>query len=174
MASLIRDLITVLEEEEEIYEYLLPITREKKQVIIKNDLQSLQNITVEEQKAIEILNVLEHRREEVIVNIGTVLSMDPETMKISNIIEVLEKQPEEQGELKAVHQKLKDTVYELKRLNDLNRMLMEQSLEMIAFDLNVLQSMKGMPLVNNYNKKARQQFDNGPYNSSKGVFDAKR
>lgn len=174
MASLIRDLITVLEEEEEIYEYLLPITREKKQVIIKNDLQSLQNITVEEQKAIEILNVLEHRREEVIVNIGTVLSMDPNTMKISNIIEVLEKQPEEQGELKAVHIKLKDTVSELKRLNDLNRMLMEQSLEMIAFDLNVLQSMKGTPLVNNYNKKARQQFDNEPYNSSKGVFDAKR
>lgn len=100
--------------------------------------------------------------------------MDPETMKISNIIDVLEKQPEEQGELKAVHKKLKDTVYELKRLNDLNRMLMEQSLEMIAFDLNVLQSMKGMPLVNNYNKKARQQFDNEPYNSSKGVFDAKR
>lgn len=174
MASLIRDLITVLQEEEEIYEYLLPITREKKQVIIKNDLQSLQNITVEEQKAIEILNVLEHRREEVIVNIGTVLSMDPETMKISNIIDILEKQPQEQEELRAVHKKLKETIGELKRLNDLNRMLMEQSLEMIAFDLNVLQSMKGAPLVNNYNRRARQQFDNEPYHNSKGVFDAKR
>lgn len=172
MASLIRDLITVLTEEEEIYEYLLPITREKKQVIIKNDLQSLRNITVEEQKAVEILNVLERRREEVIVNIGTVLGMDANTMKISNVISILDKQPEEQKELKEVHGKLKATVGELKRLNDLNRVLMEQSLEMIAFDLNVLQSMKGVPLSNNYNKKARQQFDNGSF--SKGVFDAKQ
>lgn len=172
MASLIRDLITVLKEEEEIYEYLLPITQEKKQVIIKNDLQSLQNITVEEQKAVEILNVLERRREEVIVNIGTVLGMDANTMKISNVISILDKQPEEQRELKEVHKRLKDTVGELKRLNDLNRILMEQSLEMIAFDLNVLQSMKSMPLSNNYNKNARQQFENGPY--SKGVFDAKQ
>lgn len=174
MASLIRDLITVLKEEGEIYEYLLPMTREKKQVIIKNDLPSLQKITVEEQKAIEILNVLERRREEVIVNIGTVLGMDPDTMKISNIIEVLEKQPQEQKELREVHTKLKETVEELKRLNDLNRALMEQSLEMIAFDLNVLQSMKSVPLSNNYNKHARQQFDQGPYDSSKGVFDAKQ
>lgn len=174
MASLIRDLITVLKEEGEIYEYLLPMTREKKQVIIKNDLPSLQKITVEEQKAIEILNVLERRREEVIVNIGTVLGMDPDTMKISHIIEVLEKQPQEQKELREVHTKLKETVEELKRLNDLNRALMEQSLEMIAFDLNVLQSMKSVPLSNNYNKHARQQFDQGSYDNSKGVFDAKQ
>lgn len=173
MASLIRDLITVLQEEEEIYEYLLPVTREKKQVIINNDLPSLQNITAEEQKAIEILNVLERRREEVIVNIGIVLSMDSDTMKISDIIRILEKQPAEQKELKDVHTKLKQTVGELKRLNDLNRELMEQSLEMIAFDLNVLQSMKGMPVSNNYNRKARQQFEQVPY-GGKGVFDAKQ
>jgi len=173
LASLIRDLITVLEEEEEIYEYLLPITREKKQVIIKNDLQSLQNITVEEQKAVRILNVLERRREEVIVNIGTVLSMDADTMKITDIIQVLDKQPEEQKELQNIHKKLRTTVGELRRLNEMNRVLMEQSLEMIAFDLNVLQSMKSAPLVNNYNKNARQQFDENPY-SGKGVFDAKQ
>lgn len=173
MASLIRDLITVLKEEGEIYEYLLPMTREKKQVIINNDLPSLQKITAEEQKAIEILNVLERRREEVIVNIGTVLGMDADTMKISDIISVLKKQPDEQKELRDVHIGLKKTVEELKRLNDLNRVLMEQSLEMIAFDLNVLQSMKSVPLSNNYNKDARQQFDRNPY-SSKGVFDAKQ
>lgn len=172
MASLIRDLITVLKEEEEIYEYLLPITRDKKQVIIKNDLQSLQSITVEEQKAVEILNVLERRREEVIVNIATVLSMDSDTMKVSDVIAVLDKQPDEQSELREIHRKLKNTVEELKTINDLNRMLMEQSLEMIAFDLNVLQSMKGVPVSNNYNRQARQQFDTGA--GSRGVFDAKQ
>lgn len=174
MASLIRDLITVLAEEGEVYEYLLPMTREKKQVIIKNDLPSLQKITVEEQKAIEILNVLERRREEVIVNIGTVLGMNADTLKISDIVAVLNKQPDEQKELRDVHTKLKTTVEELKRCNDMNRILMEQSLEMIAFDLNVLQSMKSVPLSNNYNKRARQQFDQNPYSSSKGVFDAKQ
>lgn len=173
MASLIRDLITVLEEEEEIYEYLLPITREKKQVIIKNDLQSLQNITVEEQKAVDILTVLERRREEVIVNIGTVLGMDAAVMKITDIIRVLDKQPQEQKELIDLDNRLRETVGELKRLNEMNRQLLEQTLEMIAFDLNVLQSMKGMPLPNNYTKAARQQFDVNPYNN-KGMFDAKQ
>lgn len=174
MASLIRDLITVLEEEEEVYEYLLPITREKKQVIIKNDLQSLQDITAQEQKAVEIITVLERRREEVIVNIGTVLGMDSNTLKISDIIPVLEKQPKEQKELKEIHGKLKSTVSELKRLNDINRVLMEQSLEMIAFDLNVIQSMKSMPVTNNYDRRARQQFADSSYQNSQGVFDAKQ
>jgi len=45
VASLIEELIGVLEEELEIYDQLVPVAREKTQVIVKNDIPALQEIT---------------------------------------------------------------------------------------------------------------------------------
>ena len=53
MASVIQELITVLTEEQQLYEKIIPIASEKKNVIIKNNLESLQEITEQEQLAID-------------------------------------------------------------------------------------------------------------------------
>ena len=89
MASLTEELIRVLQEEQDIYQQLTPIAEEKTKVIIKNDLQSLQEITEREQQAVEKLNALERRREDIIVNMGTVLNRDPRTLKLKNMVKIL-------------------------------------------------------------------------------------
>lgn len=61
MASVIQELITVLTEEQQLYEKIIPIASEKKNVIIKNNLESLQEITEQEQLAIDQVTVLEKR-----------------------------------------------------------------------------------------------------------------
>lgn len=171
MASLIEELITTLEQEYTIYQELLPIAEKKTHIIINNDLESLQVITEQEQFSVEKVNALEKKREEVIINIGTVISRDPKNLNIKNIIDLLEKQPEEQHKLAQIHDKLKKTVYRLMDVNQRNKVLIEQSLEMIEFNLNFIQSTRMSPGNNNYTRGAASMNNtmDGP-----GIFDAKQ
>ena len=102
MASVIQELITVLTEEQQLYEKIIPIASEKKNVIIKNNLESLQEITEQEQLAIDQVTVLEKKRSEVIVNIGILLNRKPEELTLKEIIRLLENQPKEQKQLSQI------------------------------------------------------------------------
>lgn len=171
MASLIEELITTLEQEHILYQELLPIAEKKTHIIINNDLESLQTITEQEQLSVEKVNALEKKREEVIINIGTVISRDPKNLNIKNIIDLLEKQPEEQQKLAQIHDKLKKTVYRLMDINQRNKTLIEQSLEMIEFNLNFIQSTRMSPGNNNYTRGAASI---GNTMDGSGMFDAKQ
>lgn len=107
MASLIEELIHTLEEEYEIYKQLIPIAENKTQVIISNDLDNLRDITDREQVMVDKVTALERKRENIIGNIGTVISRDPKTIHIKTIIQILDKQPKEQRQLSEIHDNLK-------------------------------------------------------------------
>lgn len=165
------ELITTLEEEQQIYNELIPISEQKTKVIVSNDLQALQSITEKEQLAIDRINALEHKREGVIVNIGTVINRDPSTLKLKVIIDLLGKQPEEQKKLCKIHDHLNSTIQRLMQINHHNKSLIEQSLEMIEFNMNFIQSTRMLPGTNNYNKGAAAM---DPAISQTGMFDAKQ
>ena len=90
MASIIQDLISVLEQERQIYEDLIPIVSQKKTVIIKNDLDTLQKITEQEQMAIDTVTNLEKKRSEVIFNISIVMNQKAEELTLAKIVSLLE------------------------------------------------------------------------------------
>lgn len=170
MASLIEELIITLEKENEIYTNLLPVQEKKKKVIIMNDLQALQEITAHEQEVIQQIGSLERKRQEVIKNIGTVLNRDPATLDLPALVEILSKQPEEKKRLSKVHDSLKATVHRLVDINKLNQSLIEESLDMIEFNLNFIQSTRMSP-GNNYDRHAAGV--NTPIGQS-GMFDARQ
>lgn len=170
MASVIQELITVLTEEQQLYEKIIPIASEKKNVIIKNNIESLQEITEQEQLAIDQVTVLEKKRSEVIVNIGILLNRKPEELTLKEIIRLLENQPKEQKQLSQIHDQLKQTVQELKNINIQNKSLIVQSLEMIEFNMNLIQSTRMSP-GNNYTKGAITE--DAPALQA-GTFDAKQ
>lgn len=170
MASVIQELITVLTEEQQLYEKIIPIASEKKNVIIKNNLESLQEITEQEQLAIDQVTVLEKKRSEIIVNIGILLNRKPEELTLKEIIRLLENQPKEQKQLSQIHDQLKQTVQELKNINIQNKSLIVQSLEMIEFNMNLIQSTRMSP-GNNYTKGAITE--DAPALQA-GTFDAKQ
>lgn len=167
---MIEELTSILEEEQQIYEELLPIVTEKTKVIIQNNLESLQKITEQEQSIVDIVNVLEKRRSEVIVNIAIVMNRKAEELTLNDIIRMLEKQPEEQKRLSRIHEKLKRTVQRLVGINHQNRELIEQSLEMIEFNMNLIQSTRMSP-GNNYTKTA---VSSQSVAMQAGMFDAKQ
>lgn len=171
MASLIEDLIITLTSENEIYEQLLPVAKDKTQIIVKNNLEELQKITEIEQLLVEKITPLENKREEVVLNIGTVLNIKKEELHITKIIETLKNQPEHQEELTKIHTKLKTTVNRLVDINNHNQKLIKHSLEMLEFNMNFIQSTRMAPSTNSYTKGAYQDDSGMP---TPGMFDTKQ
>ena len=156
MASLIEELISTLEQENDIYKQLIPISENKTKVIVKNDLQALQDITEQEKSMVEKITALEHKRENIVKNIGTVINKDPRSLHINMIIKILDKQPKEQKQLSEIHDNLKKTIHRLVEINNHNKSLINQSLEMIEFNMNFIQSTRMSPGNHNYTSGAAE------------------
>ncbi len=171
MAGLIDELVNTMSQENDIYKELIPIADEKTRIIIKNDLDALQKITEKEQLTIEKINALEKKREEVIVNIGTVLNRKPEELNMKELIRIMGKQPKEQERLGRIHDELAETLRRLVTINDRNRELINQSLEMIEFNMNLIQSTRMAPGVNNYTRAAGESSIR---QVGTGMFDARQ
>ena len=171
MASLIEELITVLTEETRIYEELVPIAEQKTQIIIDNDLQKLQAITEKEQILVDSVTALEHRRTGVITNIGYIVGKPVAQIRVKDIINFLDKQPKEQRELSILHDRLRNSIQQLMDINNRNKSLIQQSLEMIEFNMNFIQSTRMSPGNNNYTKGAMNQDG---LSSQTRTFDAKQ
>ena len=169
MASLIEELIMVLGEEERIYSEIIPLAEKKTRIIVKNDLQSLTSITEEEQALVSRISKLEKKRQEVIRNIGVVMNKKESELNFLSIINLIRGQEREQQELRVIHDKLKSTISLLAMLNERNQMLIKQSLEMIDFDMNLLQSLRASPGVGQYNTASEVELQG----ENSGMFDAK-
>lgn len=154
MASLIQELITTLQEECTIYKELIPVGEEKTKVIVTNDLEALERITNIEQTMVNKITSLERKRQEVIVNIATVINKKPEELDLKTMVQLFTKQPKEQKELSQIHDDLKQTIERLMNINHQNQSLIEQSLDLIEFNMNFIQSTRMSPGNNNYNKHA--------------------
>lgn len=166
------DLISILEQEDSLYEDLLKLSMSKTPVLISGDLETLSRITEDEQEIVNKVNALDKKREEGMKDIANVLGKDVKTLKLTDLIEILRSRPAEQNRLAAIYDKLSDTIGQMKRTNEQNRELIESSLEMVQFDMNVLQAYKAAPETANYSKNA---LNSGAYmGNTKGGFDAKQ
>lgn len=169
MASLIEELITVLEEEDKIYKELVELANQKTPVIVKGDLEGLRDITAKEQDYIGGLNQLEKRRTDVIKDIALVLNQKEEDLTIKAVISLLEGQDKEQRKLSEVHDSLRQTLSNISTLNDMNKNLISSALEMAEFNINLIKSVYQAPELGNYGKDAHNTESSLNY----GVFDAK-
>ena len=89
MASLMENLIDVLEKQSSEYEVLLGLSQKKTPVIIAGDLEALQQITDDEQRIVTKVTSLEKKRVEVTGDIANVLNKDVTTLKLSDLIAML-------------------------------------------------------------------------------------
>lgn len=158
MASLIEELISTLKAEKAVYEELVPVSEQKTKILVKNDLEELKKITAQEQLLIDRAGVIGHKREEVIKNIGVVLNKTPEQLDLTSLTRLMAKQPEEKKMLAALHDSLRTTMRRLVEVNERNKDLIENSLEMIEFNMNFIQSTRMSPGNNNYNRNATNSY----------------
>lgn len=154
MASIMEELITVMEDELKEYKNFIPILNDKTKSIIENKVDELQSISTVEQQYLDRINNLDKKREEIIKNIAILFDKDYKTLNLKGIIEMLDKQPKDQFALSKLHDEMKATVKVILEINEHNKSLIEQSLEMIEFNMNVIKSTWMSPGSNNYDKGA--------------------
>lgn len=170
MASLIEELITTLNDEEILYKELIPIAEKKTESIVNNDLPSLNSITEKEQEFVSKIGKLEKKRQEVIHNIGIVMNRKVTELNFKTIIEMLDGREKEQKELRELHDRLKKTVERLETVNERNQMLIKQTLEMIEFDINLVQSFRTAPSTAQYNQTSEVET----HRNGKSLFDTRQ
>lgn len=170
MASLMDDLIQVLESEKEQYQKLAELSKEKKQVIVKADVPALEKIVDIEQGVTNKIQNLDNRRKKIMHDMAVVLNKPEEGFTISAIISMLDSQPREQQQLENVKRELETSLEEVRKINGQNQILLNQALDMVEFDLTLFRSMRTAPETANYNKNA---YNTGDILGSSG-FDAKQ
>lgn len=154
MASLMENLLTILEDENSEYERLIELSTTKRQIIIDGNIPGLEEITSKEQDVTSNIKNLENKREEVINDMAIVLSKDANELTLTNMIAFLHKQPGEQEKLLDIQTRLKDTLKRMNEINQQNEVLLQHALEMVEFDLTLFKSMRQAPTTANYNKRA--------------------
>ncbi len=172
MASLMENLIDVLSNECQEYESLLTLSEEKSTVIVKGDLEALARITDKEQEFVERIGHLEQERQETFRDIASVINRDVKTLRLGDLVDMLSQRPGEQKKLAGVHDRLRTAVYAVKRVNDQNRALLTNAMEMVEFEMNMLKTMKTGPETAGYNRGA--EAFGMQMGAPAGGFDAKQ
>ena len=171
MASLIETLITTLEEESALYEALTKESMEKTPVIVANDLERLSEANAREQRIVDEITAVSHRRNQALIEIATVLGKDAKTITVSEVIQLMEKQPEFQHPLIVIRDKMIKQVETLRQVSVHNQELLRESLEMTEYTINLLQSMNQAPETANYSKA---NYSGATLGGSRPSFDAKQ
>ncbi|MDE7477629.1 MAG: flagellar protein FlgN [Lachnospiraceae bacterium] len=164
MASLLENLIDVLDGENTQYEKLVTLAESKTPVIVAGDIENLGKIMEEEQEIVGRIQTMEKQRDKFLADIANVVNRDVETLKLIDLIQMLESMPDQQQKLQDVQKHLRETIDKLKEVNDINQQLLSERLDMVEFNLNMIRAMKSAPQTANYSKNA---YTNG---QSLGIF----
>ena len=154
MASLIDELIDTLNREDEEYNRLIALSREKTPIIVKGDLEGLAAVTDKEQSVVSVIQKLEKDRMSSMKDIAEVTNRSEEELKLTDLIELMKGRPEEQKKLREVHDRLQQTMKTMTSVNEQNRTLLQYSLDMVQFEMQLLQSMRQAPETADYGKDA--------------------
>ncbi|MBQ1597644.1 MAG: flagellar protein FlgN [Lachnospiraceae bacterium] len=170
MASLVEELVSVMQQEKDGYDRLFELSDQKREAIVKRRLQRLEELNTLEEGVASDLKNLENKRTRCLQDMSAVLGHDREILTVTQIIDLLEKQPAEQEQLQESKNALVASATRMRQLNEQIQVLLKQALEMTEFDLTLFRSLKGAPETANYNKNA---YNTGDVLPSSG-FDAKQ
>jgi flagellar biosynthesis/type III secretory pathway chaperone len=154
VASLLENLINVLDSENTEYRKLVILADSKTSVIVAGDIDGLNKIMDDEQAIASTIQNMEKRRKSILADIANVVNRDVKTLKLIDLINMLEKIPDQQKMLKDVQAALRQTIDGLRAINDKNQLLLNEKLEMVNFNLNMIRAMRSAPQTANYTKDA--------------------
>jgi len=135
MSKLIDQLLLALNKEQEIYNEVISLAKDKQIAIVNNDLNLLEVIMKKEKTYSISLVKLEQIRSKTINQLVKEYHM-VEINALTDLYPFMSDQ--EVRKVDSVRSKLINTVGILGQKNELNRQLLEQSIEQVEFDLNLI------------------------------------
>ena len=158
------NLIDVLDSENTEYDRLVTLAESKTSAIVAGDIENLGKIMEEEQEIVGRIQGMEKKRDKFLADIANVVNRDVETLKLIDLIQMLDKMPDQREKLEGIQKRLRATIDKLREVNDRNQMLLAERLDMVGFNLNMIRAMKSAPQTANYSRDA---YTNG---QSLGIF----
>ena len=166
------NLIDVLDSENAQYERLVTLAESKTSAIVAGDIENLGKIMEEEQEIVGRIQGMEKNRNKFLADIANVVNRDVESLKLIDLIQMLESMPDQKQKLEDVQTDLRKTIDKLRETNGKNQLLLSERLDMGNFNLDMIRAMKSAPQTANYSKDA---YTNGQsLGILHGGFDAKQ
>jgi FlgN protein. len=147
MEQLITRLEEILENETILYSQILNLGNKKTDIIIKGKINELSVLAEQEQDIVSKLSKLELEREKITLTINKELSLPDRERTLSQILSSINS--DHAAILSKTQNKLLNIIKQVKRVNDENGKLINNSLEYIEFSINVLSNAANPG--NNYN-----------------------
>ena len=154
MASLVEELVNVLDAEKKIYTTLVGYEERKKDVLIAADVTALEEITTKEQLAGDDLIAYSNQQIQILKDIATVLGRTDGKMTVTRLISLLDTQPKVQMQLTEARDSLLEAANWMKSLSEQNAVLIRQASELNEFDMTLFKSLRQAPETANYDKSA--------------------
>lgn len=139
-------LLEIMGEQANRYEELLGLALEKRDVIIANDIESLQKINHLENILVSQNQKLEKKRQSIVADMAMVLNQKENDLTLTKLIELMKDQEEHQS-LVDLRDNFKKILDELKQVNQQNGELVQHALEYIEYSTNVMRSNTGQQPV---------------------------
>lgn len=160
-------LLELLERLDDTHLQMLDLAAVKKQTIMDNRVDGLIDVMNRESKLMKLIGQLEEQRAEAaytfLQGVGIRSNLNLNLTELSRLVF----DPEEKSRLQQIQQKLSNTLLRLKKANELNQKLIEQSLTFIDYSLDLL---VGRP---NQEFTYHHPADKGYTSSRSGLFDAR-
>ncbi len=164
MRKSIGQLIQALDKTNEVYREVLELSEKKQDVVIKGDIKELEKITVKEQGLVASIIKLEDIREQILQYVMKDLGIK-NVESLDDILPLLTQ--EEKAGVEGTTRSLKNLITDVQDVNSSNEKLLQQSLEIVQFNMNMMTSAgKDEP---NYGKKGKVNYDDDKSN----LFDVK-
>lgn len=149
-------IIEILDSEKAIHEELLNLAKEKKEILIKNDIDSLNSIVKRESELVNNIKELEEKREDSVQVISKEIGVGAENLTLSEMAK--HAIGIQKNKLLQLKDELSEVVKQLSDYNDINKELLATHLNYTFFSLNIM--AQGVTPVDTYDNSGYMKDDN--------------
>ena len=157
MAGIIYDLVDVLEAQKECYEGLIILATYKTEAVAQKKLEVLSQVVEREEAFIGRVQLLDKQREALLKDIAIVTGINYSHLTIHQLIDKMGKDLEVSQKLTSIRQELLKLLETLHRQNEINKQVLNQSLEFTEFAINAIKTTKLTEAHANYVKPGTEQ-----------------
>lgn len=143
---------------------MLKLSKDKSEYIKVGDMDKLSKLLIHERKQVQAITQLENERQQMVEAVFASLHIDAEEKTVSELLQYIDDETEK-SELEKIVTVLVELIVQLKDNEQLNKELLEQSMQFVQLSLEMFQpSTKNI----NYNEKSV-----GSETRKQSVFDSK-
>lgn len=136
MDVLFKKLSTLLEDQIKIFKKMLELARNKQQVLVKGSIETLDQLTKDERKILTEISQIEQERMVTTQKIAEALNLKEDKIRMTDLLGVIP--GEYKVSLEEMHHELLRILSELEEINEQNTELINNSLKVVNFSLNLL------------------------------------